>query len=584
MKTLRDYQDACLTSLWNYLFDEKNKGKNPLVVVPVAGGKTLLMAEFMRQVHERYARTRILVLTHVKELLQQGAEELYSQYPLSDFGFYCASLGEKKLYNDITFASIQSVHNKINRFNRCPDIILIDECHLISHKDQTTYRKFIDSVLAINPNCKIIGFTGTPFRSDTGRLDEGEGRLFDDVAYEIPMSYMIEQGYWTKPFTPKADYLMDVTGIGTRNGEYIESQVQKAIDKDDITKTCVDGIIKHAVNRKKCLIFAAGVDHANHIRDELLARGETAVALSGETDNRDKILKDFEAGVYKYLINIAVLTTGYDCPLIDMIVFMRPLKSPVLYIQCVGRGVRTVYADGYDLSTKQGRLDAIANGIKPDCMVLDFGGVVDALGCIDQVEIRKVYKGESENDVKGDAITKTCPSCGATCNAGQKYCYECSYSFLDASLENSASKKAVVSVDIEPELYRVMGVNYVKHNKKVKKEDREKEGFIEPKPTMRVEYVTMDGVFKEWVCFEHTGFALGKAKEWHKKRDEFSDMPETVDDAIEFGYPEPEFVIVKKEGQFDKIIGVEFDFINGESEIVDSNEAELIEEEYEIPF
>lgn len=575
VKVLRTYQDSAINSLWDYLITKKG---NPLVVVPVAGGKTLLMAEFIRQVHEKYPRTRIAVVTHVKELLQQGAEELLNQYPSCDFGFYCASLGEKKLYNDVTFASIQSVHNKIDRFNRCPEIILIDECHLISHRDTTTYRKFIDSVLAINPNCKIIGFTGTPFRSDTGRLDDGEGKLFDDIAYEIPMSYMIEEGYWTKPFTPKPDFTMDVSGVKTRNGDYIESQLQKAVDIDEVTQKCVDSIIKHAVNRKKCLIFAAGVEHAEHIRDALRQRGESAEAITGETLNRSILLNQFERGEYKYLVNVAVLTTGYDCPSIDMIVFMRPMKSPVLYIQCVGRGVRTCYADGYDLSTKDGRLSAIANGIKPDCMVLDFGGVVKELGCIDQVEIRKTYLGESENDIKGDAITKRCPSCGAECAGAQRYCYECSYSFVANSLDVSASNKAVVSIDIEPEEYRVMGVEYKKHIKR---------GDSEAPPSMVVEYVTMDGVFREWVCFEHhiypegdnKRFAWKKAQEWHRARDEFSECPISVDDAVNFGYQEPEYVIVKKEGKYDRVIGVKF-VLNNED--IHNGKQEL--NEYEIPF
>ncbi len=100
----------------------------------------------------------------------------------------------------------------------------MDECHLISHNDATQYRRFIDSVAAINPNVKVIGYTGTPFRADTGRLDEGNGKLFDGIAYEISIGYMIENGYLCKPVVPKINTVMDVTGVKTRNGDYIASQ------------------------------------------------------------------------------------------------------------------------------------------------------------------------------------------------------------------------------------------------------------------------------------------------------------------------------------------------------------------------
>lgn len=179
------------------------------------GLEELDYCKFIRRVHADFPRTRIVMLTHVR-LLQQNAKELRDQYPTVDMGFYCAGLGQKRLHNDVTFASIQSVHNKASAFNRCPEIIIIDEAHLISHNDQTQYRKFIDSVLAINPNCKVIGLTGTPFLVIRDGLEGSEGALFTDIAYEIPMTYMIEQGYWTKPVTPKTSYTMDVSSQNSK--------------------------------------------------------------------------------------------------------------------------------------------------------------------------------------------------------------------------------------------------------------------------------------------------------------------------------------------------------------------------------
>lgn len=547
-KQLRPYQESALKSLFDYLYTKQG---NPLVVAPVGAGKSLLIAEFIRRVHNDFPRTRVVLLTHQKELLEQDAEELRLQYPQCDYGFYCAGLGQKRLHNDVTFASIQSVYKKVAAFNRCPEIILIDEAHLLSHNDQTQYRKFIDSVLEINPNCKIIGFTGTPFRSDTGRLDEGDGRLFDDVAYEISMNFMIEQGYWTKPVTPKADYKIDVSGVATRGGDYIASQLEKKIDIDEVTISCVKELIAKAHERKKVLVFTAGVTHCEHVRDCLRSFGQSAEMITGDTpaDERKKILDDYKAGKFKYLVNVAVLTTGFNVPDIDCICFMRPTRSKVLYIQCVGRGVRVVYAEGYDLNTQDGRLAAIANSNKKDCLVVDFGGVVDELGPIDTVDIRKknVFKDEK---IGGEAIMKTCPACGASCFGAQKYCFSCSYSFISESLNPDVSKSVVTTLDEPPQWVKVFTASFTKHNKR---------NDPSAKPTMCAMYGTLSGAYKEWICFEHDGYARSKAEAWFKKQFPHGDFPDTVDFALTYKWKRPSEILVKRDGKFWRIIDSRFD-------------------------
>jgi len=118
---------------------------------------------------------------------------------------------------------------------------------------------------------------------------------------------------------------------------------------------------------------------------------------------RKRIIADYKLGKFKYLVNVAVLTTGFNVPDIDCLCFMRPTRSPVLYIQTTGRGVRPVYSEGFDLNTQEGRLDSIANSIKKDCMIVDFGGVIDELGAIDTVDIRKKFSGVKEEiDEKGE--------------------------------------------------------------------------------------------------------------------------------------------------------------------------------------
>ena len=526
-KTPRPYQDAAIKAVFHW-FAVGNQG-HPLIVAPVGSGKSLIAAEFIKRIQDSAPRTKIVVLTHVQELLVQNADELRLHYPSCDFGFYCAGLNEKKLHNDVTFASIQSVYSKAYDFPRAVQIIICDECHLIPHKSDTQYRKFIDDCIAINPNCKVIGLTGTPFRSDSGRLDDGDNKLFDGIAYDIGIDFMIKNGFLCKPIVPQVNTVMSVDGVKTRNGDYIESQLQKAVDVDDITRACVDEIIEHGRNRKKWLIFTAGVQHCEHVRDEIRSRGVSCEMVTGETPKgeREDIIRRYRNGDIQCLVNVAVLTTGFNVPEIDMLAFMRPTRSPVLYIQCIGRGLR------------------IAPG-KVDCLVLDFGGVVKNLGPIDAINITKKHIEKNEAEKKLQAVMKICPSCGAECAAAQKYCYICSHCFVSTSLDVKASNKAILTEDEPPEWYEIVHVSYNKHIKK---------NAPDAPPTLRVTYTTMTSEVSEWICFEHEpgSFANNKAIDWHFERSQ-EPCPDTVDDALKVAYKNPSKVLLKRNGRFYEVV------------------------------
>lgn len=527
MKTLRPYQDAAVNSIFNW-FGCGNLG-HPLVVAPVGSGKSLMIAETIKRIHASAPRTKIVMVTHVKELLVQNAEELKSHYQECDFGFYCAGLCEKKLHNDVTFASIQSVAKKAADFPRAVQVIMVDECHLISHNDTTQYRKFIDKCIEINPNCKVIGFTGTPFRSDTGRLEEGDGKIFDGICYDIGIDFMITNGYLCKPVVPKVKTVMSVEGVKTRNGDYIESQLQKAVDVDEVTKACVDEAIILGETRKKWLVFTAGVLHCEHVRDEFRSRGISCEMVTGETphDEREKIISDYKDGLIKCLVNVAVLTTGFNCPDIDFIIYMRPMRSPVLYIQTIGRGLR------------------VAQG-KEDCLIADFANVIGTLGPIDKVNITKINSQKNEAEKKLEAITKQCPSCGVECLPQQKYCYVCSYSFIQAQLDTKASDSAVLSMDIEPEWHDVIEVTYKKHNKK---------GDENAPPTLCVTYYTQTKEIKEFICMQHAdgSYPKNKAIDWHFDRSKMP-FPDSIEDALKLVYKQPKKILVKPDGKYFRIV------------------------------
>jgi len=543
MKTARPYQRAALNSLWQWI---NEKETHPLVIAPVGSGKSLMIAEFIRGYNSVHPHTRIVVMAHDKRLLEQNMAELLEQDPLADAGFYCAGLNQKRINNDTTFASIQSIHDKASLMHkRPPSFILIDEAHLVNPVKDTRYRSFIDDCEAMNPNCITIGFTGSPFRSDSGYLYTGNPRLFDGVAYEIAISFMIDEGYLCRPTLPPVTTVMNTEGVGTRGGDFIDKQLDDAVNTDALNRDCVREIIEKGVTRKRGLIFTVTTDHCDNVVEEFRRQGEHAEGIHSKMAKGEvkRIIEDYKAGKIKYLVNVAMLTTGFNCPEIDLLAYMRPTRSPVLYIQCTGRGLRTVYADGYDLETTAGRLAAIANSEKPDCMILDFGGVVEALGPIDDVDISSIKdnkpKGASAEEEEVDELDmKICPKCEAPATKKQRLCYECAHEFYEeeglALVRGAETKAAILAADRVPEEFNVWGMATSFHRKKTP------EGEPPALPVMKVAYETGAGYIYEWVCFEHMGKARNNAIRWHKEHlPAFPNMvPKTVNEALENQCPE----------------------------------------------
>ncbi|MCK6490615.1 MAG: hypothetical protein L6R48_20370 [Planctomycetes bacterium] len=204
---------------------------------------------------------------------------------------------------------------------------------------------------------------------------------------------------------------------------------------------------------------------------------------------RDRIIARFKKGALRYLVNVAVLTTGFDAPQVDCVALLRPTLSPGLYYQMVGRGFR------------------LAPG-KQDCLVLDFGGNVLRHGPVDALAIKEPGKGE------GQAPAKECPQCQAVIAAGFAVCPQCGFVFPPPEREKherEASAAGVLSGQVTTTVHRVRAVSYAVHHK---------HGAAPETPTtLRVEYaVGLGQVRKEWVCFEHTGYARGKAEAWWRSR------------------------------------------------------------------
>jgi DNA repair protein RadD len=512
--TPREYQDYAVNSIFAY-FSNGAVG-NPLVAMPTGTGKSVVIASFLERALAMYTSQRFLVLTHVKELIEQNHEKLMTMWPTAPAGVYSAGLGRRDTMQNIIFGGIASVIKAKEKFGRI-DLVLVDECHLVNPEEEGMYRALFEFLKIANPHLKVIGFTATPWKLGHGSIVENG--IFTDICCDMTgvaaFNWLITQGY-LMPLVPKrTELLLDTDGVHKRGGEFIASELQTAVDKEDITRKAIQEAIKLGEMRNSWLVFAAGVEHACHISEMLNNEfGISSVAVHGKLGKtaRKDAIDGFKAGKYRVAVNNNVLTTGFDHPGIDLILMLRPTASAVLWVQMLGRGTRPLYAKGYDLSTIEGRLEAIQQGGKHDCLVLDYAGNTRKLGPINDPVIpnRKGEKG-------GEAPVKCCEACDTYNHASARQCIYCGAEFLiQTKLKAAASTQAIVKTDMPVvETFKVDHITCTKHVK----------GDSE---MMKVTYYCAYKMFTEYVAPDHEKHNMrAKARAWWKQRSDTTMPPDT---------------------------------------------------------
>lgn len=544
---LRPYQTSAVNAVYKY-FEAFNG--NCLLKLPTGTGKSVVIARLAQRMIHDFPDTRILIGTHVMELIQQNHEKFHTLWHFGPSGIFSAGLKSRNTQAQVLFFGIQSAFRHAFKIQRC-DILIIDECHLLSNNSQTMWRSFISDLLTINPHMKVIGLTATDFRMDSGSLTYGDNRIFTDIAYEYPILEAFEDGYLCPVVTIPGTTEFDVSLVSKRGGEYIPGQLEKVYNVDAKTEAAVKEIIANGQARKSWLIFAAGNAHAESVGSCLQAHGINCKVLTEKTsdDERKKMIADLKSGAIKAIVNNMILTTGFDAPNIDLIAVLRSTGSPGLWMQILGRGFRPIYAPGYDLDTREGRIGAIASGPKPDCLVLDFGGNAERHGPIDKIKAKN-----KDGSGTGDPVVKACPKCFAVCFAGVRECQDCGFKFPEPELKiaTKASTAPLLSTQIEPEWIDVDSIAYVKHSKEGKPD------------SLRVDYYHGLRRVSEWVAMWHGGGATKAAERWWRRRAlydvEAHGYPENVDQAIEAAelLRKPVKIGVIKEGKFERINNYNF--------------------------
>jgi DNA repair protein RadD len=524
---LRDYQQEAINALFSYF--ERARG-NPLLVLPTGAGKSVIQAFFLKQVFASWPHQRVICLTHVKELIEQNYSKLIAVAPSLPVGIFSASLNRRDSRQPITFAGIQSVYKRAEQFGHT-DLIIVDECHLIPKKGTGMYISFIEALQKINPKLKVIGMSATPFRLDSGFLHEGDGALFTDLAYNLPITRLLQEGHLCPVTTRGSKHKIDLSNVKKSGGEYILKEMD--VEAQKITSAAVEEIMSYGHDRKAWLIFCTSINHAEIVKNLLVEYGINAECVHSrlKKNERARILNDFKAGKIKAITNIDVLTTGFDCPILDTIIYLRGTESGSLYIQMTGRGMRCAPD-------------------KNDCLILDFAGNVTRHGPIDAVKIK--VKGTS-----GDAepALKECPECFQHVSTFAQVCPHCGAQLVDDSPvvpqhDATASDAAILSSEIEPESVICDSMLFRRHKKEGKPD------------SVRVSYQCGIAIFNTWVCVEHGGYARDNAYMWLRQHLPDGDIPHTTADILEMGnagaFLTPVSITIKQAGQYPEIIDYDF--------------------------
>jgi DNA repair protein RadD len=569
MYQLRNYQQEAVNNAVKYF---QRKRDPAVIVLPTGAGKSLVIAELAK-----IAKGRVLVLAHVKELVEQNHEK-YKSYGL-EAGIFSASLGKKDKDQKAIFGSIQSVARAPDEFFEQFSLLVIDECHRVAEEGATQYQEVIQKLKERNPTICILGLTATPYRlglgwiyeySHSGEIKSEQNRFFKQCVYELPLSYMIKNKFLTQPVKvdiPVTCY--DFSELTEKNRMYTMAEVEELLKNQKrltplIVKNIVD--ITERFNRKGVMIFSASIKHAEEILSHL-PEGEAKLVV-GDTDmtTRDEIIEDFKKKRFKYLVNVSVLTTGFDAPHVDVIAILRPTESNSLYQQIVGRGLRLEPGKsdcfildytgmGHDIFTpeisdKRPSKDTTPVNIScPLCGFQNsFWGIVDFEGEVIE------HFGRKCRGAKHDPATlkiipcgfrfryKLCHACGSENDVTARECEKCEATLIDA---DSKLKQAKLSKNAH-----VLTPEKITFDERLDKNSN---------PYLEVRYYDCDGQYLSEAHFFTHSSSITKFKinflRSHLKRPELGLQIKAAKDVVinQKLLRLPSFVIARKQEKFWKI-------------------------------
>ena len=406
---LRPYQEVAVSDAMKAL----DKHGNTLVVAPTGAGKTIMLSALVGKRHKQ--GKKILVVQHRDELVEQNESKFKKVNPLITTSIVNGTV--KHWEGDAVFSMVQTISRDRTLVQRPKfDMVVIDEGH---HAAAPTYRKVINAVLEDNDKAEIVGFTATPNRGDGKGLRD----VFNNCAHQIEIGSLINEGFLVRPKTFVVDLGVndDLNNVSKRGKEYDMEEVAAIMDRKVINERIVWEWREKAGSRKT-VVFCSTVDHAKHLCEEFVLHGIKADYVTGETHKKDraKMLHDLEHGDTQVIVNVAVLTEGFDAPPVSCVILTRPCSQKGTMVQMIGRGLRIVDPELYP------------NIVKTDCIVMDFGTSVLTHGSIDEVAN---LDGAKRSESGAEAPTKVCPDCESEVAPATRECPICGHVFAQKERE-----------------------------------------------------------------------------------------------------------------------------------------------------
>lgn len=398
---LYDFQLECIESLW----EELTLNNTALAVLPTGAGKTATILGFCEKAFSFSPEIRGVFIVNRVKLAMQTFKVAQFDLGAKNVGLCCSTLGRRDTKGRLTVATIDTISRidfkKVN-------FIILDEVHNVLDSGGSRYSKFLNKCREQNPNIKIVGITATPFRSQG--LIYGEGELFTKIAFQKTLSWAIENGRLVKPLLYSTKEQFDTKGLKLIAGDYSMGELDELATDEKINLQVSDALPK-LEGRKKIVWTCVNIRHAEALARIIRERGESVVCVHSDLDNgaQDRDIAAFREGTVRHLSFVSIFSEGYDQPSVDAVVFMRPTRSPVKYVQIVGRSLRVFPG-------------------KENALVLDYGRVVEECGPIDDPVIRK--KGERRDaDIDQGKMMKSCPKCLYYHSVFEASCPMCAYEY-----------------------------------------------------------------------------------------------------------------------------------------------------------
>ena len=415
---LRSYKEEAVIKAINFFKSIKDSSRNPIEVLPTGSGKSIIAAEIFKRLAV-FPENKFMLLTHSSALVKQNTEKIKLLCQRSSIGIYSAALGAKDTKQDIICGTVQSVYKALKKNAKAfgsRALLIIDEAHLLSSKDNSMYRVAINALKEANPNIRVLGLSATPYRLDCGLLTDQEDAIFTDICFDLSneMPLLIEQGYLapldTLPSPLKHGF--DLSKVKVIGGDFKGSELDNIFKQESMLNEACDIMIAQGKERKAWLVFVSGIASAMGVSKLLNQRGISCEPVHSKRSKEENTaaINDFRKGILKCLVSADKLTTGFDVPKVDFIGMLRPTMSPSLHVQMLGRGMRP-YAG------------------KDNCLVLDFVQNLQRLGPVNNPSIPDPKNTESlkEETVKlSDAAHMVkCSHCGCSYNAASYICPDC---------------------------------------------------------------------------------------------------------------------------------------------------------------